>query len=62
MSDMMKDIYTLELHESCSVANYVTVFRVAGGWIYKFGNDKVRVFVPFNKEFILQSFIKKEKS
>jgi hypothetical protein len=37
----MKDIYNLELHEWIEVKNngvIVFVFRVPGGWLYRFGN------------------------
>ena len=53
----MKNIYELDLHEftrlSYDEGTTVVVFRVAGGWIYRFGPPSQRqtVFIPFDNEF-----------
>lgn len=61
----LNDIYTMKLHEVMSVTpisidttatSYMSVMRVAGGWIYQVwdsgkGEYVREIFVPFNNEF-----------
>lgn len=48
-------LYRLALHKGDDVDGETYVFRVPGGWIYKFFNDNGEVssstFVPFHNEF-----------
>lgn len=48
-----QDIYKMKLHEEVYVHELLFIIRVAGGWIYKSGDDvtPTSVFVPFNNEF-----------
>jgi len=46
----MKDVYELEMHEAVNVSEFVQVVRVPGGWIYNFKKGG-EVFVPYNNEF-----------
>lgn len=48
---MEKDIYTLELGEGTTMAEY-RVLRVPGGWLFRFGFGHTMVFVPYSEEFI----------
>lgn len=50
-----RNIYTLELHESCTAGDRsITALRVPGGWIYELydadTNSLNAVFVPFNND------------
>lgn len=45
----MKDIYTIELHESIKLSDKVAITRVPGGWIYS--GTRTATFVPFSDEF-----------
>ena len=48
-----KDIYDLELHEGMAINQTISVFRVPGGWIYKYtyGSLITTIFIPYNNEF-----------
>ena len=55
MSEKIKTIYNMSLHEQVQCGEFV-VTRVAGGWIYSMHSPEVMVpsvctFVPFNNEF-----------
>ena len=63
---MNKTIYNMGLHEEITLDGYNRVFRVAGGWIYRFWENENKsgvdgqwsenyrinsVFVPYSAEF-----------
>lgn len=52
---MLPAVYSMNLHETITVAEDVLVTRVPGGWIYEFQKPQANileiVFVPFNNEF-----------
>lgn len=54
---MDKTLYNLKLHEEICAESGYHVFRVPGGWIYRFwdySNEDYfshATFVPFNNEF-----------
>lgn len=49
------NIYTMNLHETITVAEDVLCTRVPGGWIYEFQKPQVNIleviFIPYNDEF-----------
>lgn len=51
----MKNVYELELHESCEIKDGLIATRVPGGWIYEIQKPQANiletVFIPFNNEF-----------
>lgn len=53
--DNDQKIYSLKLHEWIDIGpeGYsIIVFRVPGGWIYKFVDQGLISFVPYDPEFI----------
>lgn len=53
ITEDVKTIYNMALHEDLRVDQYVYVLRVPGGWVYQnYLNDSMSsVFVPFSNEF-----------
>lgn len=64
----MKDLYSLNLHETIQLGLEGTVLRVPGGWLYttfifaegEHGPAVSSTFVPFNNEFQLGSEVESE--
>lgn len=68
MTDKIKSIYELGLHESIAITTNlggkVEVTRVSGGWIYCYEYPGFRqapiVFVPFDNEFMSSTKLDKK--